>query len=195
MQINIHALIYANLHPASPAPGQGPLGVCTKIGHLSHMMSRGRGYIIDEPKQHVSVSTYHPARHMGGSCRRWAERAGISSPRRSCVSKARKEITACLSGNKTKYIQYIINLMQLDQTQRNLNSPVLAEWVLMNFLGWVGRSNLVFHMSAPDSMVNHLPCIQKVQKSATQCCEMDLDALLLLCIDLPFFFFPFASTE
>lgn len=55
-------------------PGQGPMGVCTEIGHLSHMMSRGRGCIIDEPKQHVSVSTHHTARDTGGSSRRWAER-------------------------------------------------------------------------------------------------------------------------
>lgn len=46
-----------------PPPGQGPMGVCTEIGHLSHMMSRGWGCIIDEPKQHVSVSTHHTARH------------------------------------------------------------------------------------------------------------------------------------
>lgn len=58
--INKHALICTQLpsHPPIP-PGQGPMEVCTEIGHLSHMMSRGRGCIIDEPKQHVSVSTHH----------------------------------------------------------------------------------------------------------------------------------------
>lgn len=58
--INKHALICTQLHSHPPIPpGQGLLGVCTEIGHLSHMMSRGRGCIIDEPKQHVSVSTQH----------------------------------------------------------------------------------------------------------------------------------------
>lgn len=57
---NKHTLIYTQLHSHPPIPpGQGPMGVCTEIGHLSHMMSRGRGCIIDEPKQHVSVSTHH----------------------------------------------------------------------------------------------------------------------------------------
>lgn len=61
--INKHALICTQLrsHPPIP-PGQGLMGVCTEIGHLSHMMSRGRGCIIDEPKQHVSVSTHHTVR-------------------------------------------------------------------------------------------------------------------------------------
>lgn len=91
-QINKHALIYA--HTNTYPPGQGPMGVCTKIGHLSHMMSRGRGYIIDEPKQHVSVSTHCTARDMGGNSRRWAERAGNSSRRLYCDGKIRnKKIT------------------------------------------------------------------------------------------------------
>lgn len=71
--------------------GQGPMGVCTKIGHLSHMMSRGRGYIIDEPKQHVSVSTHRTARDMGGNSRRWAERGGNSSGRDTALPKCRKK--------------------------------------------------------------------------------------------------------
>lgn len=61
--INKYALICTQLHSHPPIPsGQGPMGVCTEIGHLSHMMSRGRGCIIDEPKQHVSVSTHHTVR-------------------------------------------------------------------------------------------------------------------------------------
>lgn len=81
MLINKHTLIYTQLHSHPPIPpGRGPMGVCTEIGHLSHMMSRGRGCIIDEPKQHVSVSTQHTA-DAGGSSRRWAERGGNSSGR------------------------------------------------------------------------------------------------------------------
>lgn len=57
------------------------MGVCAEIGHLSHMMSRGRGCIIDETKQHVSVSTHHTARDTGVSSRRWADREENSSGR------------------------------------------------------------------------------------------------------------------
>ena len=43
------------------------MGVCAEIGHLSHMMSRGMGCIIDETKQPVSASTHHSAGEEGGS--------------------------------------------------------------------------------------------------------------------------------
>lgn len=72
-QINKPAVIYAHLHLATPRV-KALWGSAQKIGHLSHMMSRGRGYIIDESKQHVSASTYHTVRHMGGNSRRCAER-------------------------------------------------------------------------------------------------------------------------
>lgn len=58
------------------------------------MMSRGRGCIIDEPKQHVSVSTHHTARHRRkqrevGRERRELFRKGILGRR-----KVRQKITA-----------------------------------------------------------------------------------------------------
>lgn len=73
-QINKRTLIYVYLHAPPPPQVKGPMGVCAEIGHLSHMMSRGRGCIIDEPKQHVSVSTHHTAMDTGGSSRKWAGR-------------------------------------------------------------------------------------------------------------------------
>lgn len=66
LELYTNKQIYTDLRTLARTPtppGQGPMGVCTEIGHLSHMMSRGRGCIIDEPKQHVSVSTHHTARH------------------------------------------------------------------------------------------------------------------------------------
>lgn len=64
------------------------MGVCTEIGHLSHMMSRGRGCIIDEPKQHVSVSTHHTARRRRGAA--GGGQRGLRTPQEEGMPGCRK---------------------------------------------------------------------------------------------------------